>query len=291
MLLFLSNILQVILVSNSIKNFNRFRYYLTQLEPSNIVNLHYNLIFMLFFKKKEIPLTEFFPTNFIDIHSHLLPGIDDGAKDIEQSLALIQKMASYGIKNFITTPHVLGDVYPNSSETILKKLEEVRVVLKDEGLTDIKINAAAEYMMDEQFSALLEKDDILTLKDNYILVEMSYFSPPINLFDILFQIQLKGYKPVLAHPERYNSYHNNFEIYYKLKKAGCLFQLNLLSLTPQYGDSVTKTADRLLKENLYDFVGTDTHHKNHLHLLKSISTKKNFKKINPLLENNLKFLE
>ena len=156
-------------------------------------------------------------------------------------------------------------------------------------LNDISITAAAEYMMDEQFSALLEDNqELLTLKDNFVLVEMSYFSPPINLFDILFQLQLKGYKPVLAHPERYNSYHNNFEIYYKLKKAGCLFQLNLLSLTEQYGKGVTKTAEKLLKENVYDFVGTDTHHMNHLRLLKKISTKSNLKKLSNLLENNKK---
>ncbi|WP_337994756.1 tyrosine-protein phosphatase [Polaribacter ponticola] len=211
------------------------------------------------------------------MHSHLLPGIDDGAKDLNNSIELIQKMSSYGIKNFITTPHVLGDVYPNSSETIKNKLKEVRDELNNRNIKDVTINAAAEYMMDEQFSDLLEKGDILTLKDNYILVEMSYFSPPINLFEILFQIQLKGYKPILAHPERYNSYHNNFEIYYKLKKAGCLFQLNLLSLTEQYGKFVTKTAEKLIKENLYDFVGTDTHHKNHLNLLQKVSTKKNKK--------------
>jgi tyrosine-protein phosphatase YwqE len=245
---------------------------------------------MFFFKKKEIPLNHFFSNGFVDIHSHLLPGIDDGAKDLNNSIELIQKMSSYGIKNFITTPHVLGDVYPNSSETIKNKLKEVRDELNNRNIKDVTINAAAEYMMDEQFSDLLEKGDILTLKDNYILVEMSYFSPPINLFEILFQIQLKGYKPILAHPERYNSYHNNFEVYYKLKKAGCLFQLNLLSLTEQYGKFVTKTAEKLIKENLYDFVGTDTHHKNHLNLLQKISTKKNLKNIEHLLKNNKKFL-
>ena len=245
---------------------------------------------MFFFKKKEIPLTEFFPEGFVDIHSHLLPGIDDGAKDLNDSIALIQKMSSYGIKNFITTPHVLGDVYPNSSKTIKSKLKEVQDELVKRNLNNVSITAAAEYMMDEQFSELLQKDDILILKDNYILVEMSYFSPPINLFDILFQIQLKGYKPILAHPERYNSYHNNFQIYYKLKKAGCLFQLNLLSLTEQYGKFVTKTAERLIKENLYDFVGTDTHHMNHLQLLQKVGTKKNLKILEKLLENNSKFL-
>lgn len=244
---------------------------------------------MIFFKKKEIPLIDFFPEGFVDIHSHLLPGIDDGAKNINNSIELILKMRSYGIKNFITTPHVLGDVYPNSSETIKVKLKEVQEELKNRNITDITINAAAEYMMDEQFSKRLENDDILTLKDNFILVEMSYFNAPINLYDILFEIQLKGYKPVLAHPERYNFYHNNIENYYKLKKAGCLFQLNLLSLTEQYGKNVQKISNQLLKENMYDFVGTDTHHHNHLELLKKIATKNNLNKIEHLLKNNKKF--
>ncbi len=244
---------------------------------------------MLFFKKREIPLNEFFPENFIDIHSHLLPGIDDGAKDLENSIELILKMRSYGIKNFITTPHVLGDVYPNSSKTIKEKLKIVQDELALRKINDVTINAAAEYMMDEQFSIRLEKNDILTLKDNFILVEMSYFNAPINLYDILFEIQLKGYKPVLAHPERYNFYHNDFDSYYKLKKAGCLFQLNLLSLTEQYGKGVQKIANKLIKENLYDFVGTDTHHHNHLELLRKISTKKRKQKINHLLNKNLSF--
>lgn len=244
---------------------------------------------MFFFKKKEIPLHELFTDGFVDIHSHLLPGIDDGAKTIEDTIALISKMHSYGIKNFITTPHVLGDVYPNSSESIKAKLEEVKSALVKEGLIDIKINAAAEYMMDEQFVERLKNDDILTLKDNFILVEMSYFNAPYNLFDILFEIQLKGYKPVLAHPERYNFYHNDFETYYKLKKAGCLFQLNLLSLTQQYGSGVQKIAEKLLKLNMYDFIGTDTHHKNHLRLLNKIGTLKMKKKIDYLIENNKKF--
>lgn len=243
---------------------------------------------MFFLKKKAIPLNHFFTDDFVDIHSHLLPGIDDGAKNIDNSLELILKMYSYGIKNFITTPHVLGDVYPNSSETIKQKLNEVRKALKEKGYLDIKINAAAEYMMDEQFSKRLEKEDILTLKDNYILVEMSYFNAPINLYEILFEIQLKGYKPVLAHPERYNFYHNDIDNYYKLKKAGCLFQLNLLSLTEQYGKNVQKVSNELLKQNLYDFVGSDTHHQHHLELLKKIGTAKNLKKIGTLLNQNSK---
>ena len=244
----------------------------------------------MFFSKKRIPLTDFFTNSFVDIHSHLLPGIDDGAKDIDTSIALILKMASYGIKNFITTPHILGNVYPNSTAVIKEKLAVVQKELEKREIKGISIQAAAEYMLDEEFSALLEQKDILVLKDNYILVEMSYFSAPINLYEVLFKIQLKGYKPVLAHPERYNFYHSDFKSYYKLKQAGCLFQLNLLSLTDQYGKGVQKISEKLLKENLYDFVGTDTHHQNHLALLPKIGTKKTLDKITHLLDNNKKFL-
>ena len=245
---------------------------------------------MFFSRKKKIEITDFFSSNFIDIHSHLLPGIDDGAKDLDHSISLIQKMRSYGIKNFITTPHVLGDVYPNSSDTIREKLQDVRTELKQRGLGDVQISAAAEYMLDEQFFELLKKDDILTLKDNYILVEMSYFSAPMNLYDVLFDIQLKGYKPILAHPERYNFYHNDFESYYKLKTAGCLFQLNFLSLTEQYGKHVQQISQKLLKLGLYDFVGTDTHHSKHLELLKKVATEKNKKSLELLMQNNTKLL-
>lgn len=245
---------------------------------------------MIFLKKKQIPLNHFFSKGFVDIHSHLLPGIDDGAKNIDQSLALILEMRSYGIKNFITTPHVLGDVYPNSSASIQTKLKEVQEALISKGISDVSLKAAAEYMLDEQFTELLEKDDILTLKDNFILVEMSYFNAPFNIYDLLFEIQLKGYKPILAHPERYNFYHHDINHYYNLKKAGCLFQLNLLSLTEHYGKGVQKTSEKLLKENLYDFVGTDTHHQHHLAILKKIGTKKNLKNIEHLLLNNTKLL-
>jgi protein-tyrosine phosphatase len=242
---------------------------------------------MFFFKKKEIPLHEFFPKGFVDMHSHLLPGIDDGAKDLETSIALIQKMASYGIKNIITTPHVLGDVYPNTPEIIKRALKEVRAALQERNMTDITIDAAAEYMLDEQFSAILEKDKLLTLKDKYVLVEMSYFNAPINLYELLFEIQLKGYKPVLAHPERYNFYHNNFKEYYKLKTAGCLFQLNLLSLTKHYGKHVQKTAEKLLKEHMYDFAGTDAHHEKHLDIVRKVSTKKNKNLLDTIMQKNI----
>lgn len=245
---------------------------------------------MLFFNRKKTHLMDLFTDAFVDIHSHLLPGIDDGAKDIHDSLGLIASLAEVGIKNFITTPHVLGDVYPNSSAAIKKQLDKISQALTEKKMSDITMSAAAEYMLDEQFQELLKEGDILTLQDNYILVEMSYFSAPLNVMELIFEIQLKGYKPILAHPERYNFYHQDINNYYKLKSAGCLFQLNLLSLSQHYGKNVYNTAQQLLNENLYDFVGTDTHHNKHIALLKSIKLGKELKKVEALISKNAAFL-
>lgn len=236
---------------------------------------------------KKIDLIDFYPNNIVDIHSHLLPGIDDGSKNISDSINLIEKLERRGITNFRTTPHVMGDVWENSSKTIKEKEAELKKALLEKGYNHINISAAAEYMLDENFSTLLANDDILTLKDKYVLVEMSFFSPPPNLNDLLFEIQLKGYIPVLAHPERYSFYHENLENYEKLINAGCLFQLNLLSLTDHYGKHVSKASYELLKRDMYTFVGTDTHNKFHLHTMKEIANKKNKKLLTPLFKNNI----
>ena len=241
-------------------------------------------MFTLF--KKSIPVSELFPVNFVDIHSHLLPGIDDGAKNLEDSISLITKLDACGIQKFITTPHVLGGVWNNSSDTILDKLELVQEELERQDMSYITIDAAAEYMLDEQFCELLKKRDLLTLKEDNLLVEMSYLNAPVNLFEMLFDLQLAGYNPILAHPERYNFYHRDFDVYHKLKEAGCKFQINLLSLTGYYGKSVQNTAEKLLQQNMIDFAGTDTHHHRHLNALEKLATKKNSKLLKPILKRN-----
>lgn len=235
----------------------------------------------------KIDITELYPKGFVDIHSHLLPGIDDGAKNLDDSIGLIERMQKQGISDFRITPHVLGGVWENSSSVIKEKEADLRKALKEKGYDSVNIHAAAEYMLDDQFSALLAKNDILTLKDKYILIEMSFFNPPFNLDDLLFQIQIKGYIPVLAHPERYNYYHDSIAQYEKLIEAGCLFQLNLLSLTEQYGKPTNKMAYELLKRGMYTFAGTDTHHKRHVRLTSTIATKKNKKLLMPLFEKNI----
>lgn len=217
---------------------------------------------MLFFNKKTI-LKDLIPDNHIDFHSHLLFGIDDGAKTFQDTLSLTKSLMNFGISEIITTPHIMQHVWDNTSENIISRLNEVKELLNQQGI-DIPIHAAAEYLMDDNFVKLFQSQELLTLKENYVLVEMSYINAPIQLYDILFDLQVAGYKPVLAHPERYTFYHNNFNEYQKLKKAGCLFQLNLLSVVGYYGGNVAKTAQKLLSQGLIDFASSDTHHQKHI---------------------------
>ncbi len=240
--------------------------------------INYLSLFTLFsFLKSKPLLSELITDNYIDIHSHILSGIDDGAKTIEDSLSLMNKLQNIGFSQFIATPHIMGHVWENTPEIINAKLKETKETL----LNDIPLKTGAEYMMDGEFLALVQSSPLLTLKENYVLVEMSYLNAPIQLYDILFDLQVAGYKPVLAHPERYNFYHSNLAEYKKLKNAGCLFQLNLLSSVGYYGDGVTKTANYLLEKGLIDFVGSDVHHMNHV---ASFSKKIEVKEIQPLKE-------
>lgn len=199
----------------------------------------------------------------MDIHSHLIPGIDDGSKNLENTSELIDGLKSLGFNQFITTPHIIQNVWNNNREII--QLGEMAVIQSlSSNNKKIPFKAAAEYMLDTSFAELLQKEKLLTLKDNYVLVEMSYLNPPIQLVDLIYETQLAGYIPVLAHPERYLFYHNNTNEYEKLKKAGCLFQMNLLSSVGYYGEGVAKTADHLLKKGMIDFVGSDVHHQKHI---------------------------
>ena len=215
-----------------------------------------------FFKSKPV-LKDLIPDNHVDIHSHLLWGIDDGARTFEDTVRLTKTLQGFGISQFITTPHVIENVWDNSALQIKEKETTVIRELGENQIT-VPFRAAAEYMMDDHFVQLFQSEKLLTLKDNYVLVEMSYINPPIQLYSILFDLQVAGYIPVLAHPERYLFYRNNFGEFEKLKKAGCLFQLNLASTMGYYGEAVTQIADKLLQKGYYNFVGSDVHHDNHV---------------------------
>jgi protein-tyrosine phosphatase len=214
----------------------------------------------------------------VDMHSHLLPGLDDGLKEVESSVSFIKQLYELGYRKLICTPHILSDLYPNSRKTILPKLHLVREKLAA-AKVPMKIEAAAEYMMDHEFSELLQnskKEDLLTINNQYILVEMSYLAPSPNVEQIIFNLRMLGLQPILAHPERYNYYHHAFSQYERFKELGCKLQVNMLSLSGGYGPHVRKAAEKLFKLKMVDFVGTDMHHERHLSMLQEVATRKDF---------------
>ena len=244
---------------------------------------------MLIFKKNSVLLKDLIPEDYVDIHSHLLPGIDDGAKNIEHTNILISQLKSIGIRQFITTPHIINSVWNNTIESIQKTYLTTLPMLENE-MGEENIKPAAEYMMDSFFYDLVKNEiPLLTLKENYVLVEMSYLNPPLQLYDFIFELQLAGYKPILAHPERYAFYFNNFKEFYKLKKVGCLFQLNLLSTVGYYGKDVAGISQKLLDNDLYDFVGSDVHHENHIKAFSHRVILKNHQNLRNVIANNVFF--
>lgn len=206
---------------------------------------------------------------YFDMHNHVLPGIDDGAKNLGDSLILIEGLRDLGINRCIATPHVISGVYDNTQEDI----KAARDILSNELLAkgiDFDISYSAEYMIDEGFLPLIADGQLCTLPNDYVLIEMSYLAESSMLMEVVFELQTRGYHPILAHPERYNYYHGDFDQYYAIKETGCLFQLNLLAISGYYGERVKVTAARIIKEGMYDFVGTDMHHQRHLDVIKGL---------------------
>jgi tyrosine-protein phosphatase YwqE len=213
-----------------------------------------------------------------DMHSHFIPGIDDGAKTIEDSVTLIKSMVALGYTSIITTPHIMVDYYPNTSKIILDGLETVQHALKEHKI-EVKMRAAAEYYIDEHFVKLLETEPLLTIYKNEVLVECSMMYEPPMLTDVLFNMVTSGYRPVLAHPERYLFFHNNLERYTELKDRGCLMQLNTLAITGYYGKSIKSIAEELLARGMYDYLGTDMHHERHAAAITDLAFSKTYDKL------------
>lgn len=237
--------------------------------------------------KSKPTLKEVIPEGFIDIHSHILPGIDDGPKNIDESLKLISEIKNLGFKKIYATPHTYHGVHNNTSETILNSYKSLMKKLD----LDISVSYSSEYLLDNSLIKKAEEKSLLTIKNKYVLVEMSYINKPINLHEIIFQLKLNDYIPILAHPERYRFLFNNFKDFYLLKKIGCEFQLNLLSTTGYYGNDIVKISERLLNENLINFVGSDIHNLRHTkHFDETIKIKKT-DKLAEVIANNEFFSE
>jgi len=222
---------------------------------------------MLFFKKKNT--TADFSSLYCDMHSHLIPGIDDGVPDIETSIKLITGLMNIGYKKIITTPHVMWDLYKNNNEIIQSGWEAVKEEI-DKRKLPIDFYAAAEYFIDDHFDKILDDDSsLLTLKDNMVLVEFPFVQEPAELKKIIFKLQIKGYQPVIAHPERYLYFGANKNWYEELKNAGCAFQINLLSLIGFYGKAPQELSQYLIKKKFIDLLGTDLHNEQHLEILQN----------------------
>jgi protein-tyrosine phosphatase len=224
--------------------------------------------------------------NFIgvDMHSHLLPGIDDGLQTLEETITYIKELQTLGYEKLILTPHIIADVHPNSPATILPKLNLVREELARQNIK-MPIEAAAEYMIDLSLEHAIKRGDkLLTFGKNYILIEMSYAAPSPNMNAVIFELRMMGLQPIFAHPERYNYYHRNFEAYEQMVDNGCKLQANLLSFSGYYGKEVKRTAEKLVNKGMIDFLGTDMHHDRHLKTLQALASNKNFlqlmKKVN-----------
>jgi protein-tyrosine phosphatase len=221
------------------------------------------------FKKKEYKknITFDYSSIMVDMHSHVLPGIDDGAKNPEESIVLVKKMMELGIKKIIATPHIMADYYKNTAETINNALAILKAELEKEKI-DIDIEAAAEHYFDETFEDRVTRRDLMIIGDNYVLFEFSFISSPPNVIQVVQKLKDLGYKPVLAHPERYpyleidqlKAYHD----------WGMLFQINTISLTGYYGREAKKAAENLIDQQLVDFISSDMHHVRHAEAFKHV---------------------
>ena len=204
-----------------------------------------------------------------DVHSHFIPAVDDGSKSVENSVEMIRHFYNQGYKKVITTPHIMGDFFRNSPETIMPGLEKVRQQLKTEGIP-IQMDAAAEYYIDYEFEQKVAQGNLLTFGDNYVLVEISYVNQPDNMNRVLFALQTSGYKPVLAHPERYPFWFDKPDEFEKLVNKGILLQMNINSLTGYYSPETKKVAEMLIDKQWVSFLGSDCHHLGHIDLLKQV---------------------
>ena len=189
-----------------------------------------------------------------DWHSHILPGVDDGFREMEESLQALDAMEKMGVQTLWLTPHIMEDC-PNETADLRKRFEELKLVYNGK----MKLRLGAENMLDNLFEDRLEANDFLPIGEtgNHLLVETSYYNPPMNMTGILEHVMSAGYFPVLAHPERYQ--YMDEKDYERLKEMGVLYQANYFSLIGAYGNTARKKLEWLLKKDMIDVMGSDLH--------------------------------
>ncbi|HMP98545.1 MAG TPA: capsular biosynthesis protein [Cyclobacteriaceae bacterium] len=223
----------------------------------------------------------------VDMHSHFLPGLDDGAPDMETALELIKAMQARGFKKLITTPHIISDFYRNSPQTILPVYQQLKDNMKTAGLY-IELEVAAEYYLDDEIMNHLEEGaEMLSFGNNYVLFETNFLSEPLLLKSFIFKLQSRGFRPVLAHPERYLYFYDNIKEISTLIDRGVYMQININSITGHYSKQAQKLAFELIDRKWVHFLGSDCHHSQHLTVMdKAMKHKYFIKALNLDLLNN-----
>jgi protein-tyrosine phosphatase len=230
---------------------------------------------MFFFNRSSKNTATDFSAIGLDMHAHLTPGVDDGAQNLTESLALINGLKELGFEHLIATPHTLAGIHPNTKQI----LAQAHALLEGQIPSGVQLNLSSEYYLDEQFQHQLNANELMPFKGNRLLIEFSQISRPHDLEEVIFDLGIKGYQPVLAHPERYLFFHKQLDYYKRIKEMGVELQVNALSLTNHYGKNIREVAERLIEKDMIDFIGTDLHHAKHLELLKQVPQSKYFARL------------
>ena len=228
-----------------------------------------NKFLKIWTSKNKRQLLDDFSQVKVDFHSHLIPAIDDGVKSAEESIEILNLFHDYGFQKVITTPHVMSDFFRNDENSIRTGYKQVIDLLETQDFS-IDFQFAAEYYLDYEILNIIKQSKMLTLGENFVLIEFSFFNPPEQLTNLIFDLQSSGYKVILAHPERYLYFHNNREKYNELVDRQVFMQINGNSLLGEYGINAKKVAQWLVQQNLVDFVGSDAHGIAHVEKMKAL---------------------
>lgn len=236
------------------------------------------------FKRNKEQVKLFYNT---DVHSHILPGVDHGSQSVEQSLEMLRAEMDMGINRVILTSHVTAITFENTRETLMDAYQKLLQAVSDEGL-DIELHLSAEYRMDEYFDKEYKADHLIPMPGNHILLENSFQQELLNLDELLFDMQVKGYRTILAHPERYNYYSRRRKRYEQLHNAGARFQVNILSFIGYFGEEARDSALWFAENGMIDYLGSDMHNVKHAHIIMDYLNSKEWRKLSQEIAPNIK---
>ena len=241
----------------------------------NHFNFSRKIMFNIFKKKSKSDAKLFYTT---DMHSHILPGVDHGSQSVADSLEMLKAELDMGITRVICTSHVTAETFENTPETLNAAYNLLKQAVEEEGLP-IELYVSAEYRIDEYWTKQYESGNLLPMPGNRILLENSFMQELIGIDEMMFNLQVEGYFPILAHPERYRYYYDRKERYKALHSASVKFQVNLLSLAGYFGKGAREISLWLIQNNLCDMFGSDMHSVEHAEIIKDYIGSKDWSKL------------